>query len=70
MVPAELNDLSPEGKLTSMITGEAESLRLLSSFIRPVTPEEAARRAEPYTSSEGGYLTRETIMNVLLGEFC
>ena len=40
------------------------NLRLLSSFIRPDTVSNQNSAA-----AEGGYLTRETLMRVLLGEF-
>jgi hypothetical protein len=48
---------------------DLELLGYLGSFIRPLPPEEAERRSRLYSGKESGWLTRETIMRVLLGEF-
>lgn len=47
----------------------AEALRALGPFIRPLDPGEAERLRRLYSGEESGWLTRETIMRVLLGEF-
>jgi hypothetical protein len=46
---------------------DLELLSVLGPFIRPLPPGEAERIRRTYT--ESGYLTRETIVRVLLGEF-
>lgn len=56
----------PQERLTGLTPEEAGGLRALSSFVRAVTPEEAERRARPYTMSEGGHLTRDQIILTLL----
>lgn len=44
-----------------------DPLAALGPFIRPLSPEEAERRARPYR--EAGTLDRQTIMRAILGEF-
>lgn len=69
---------SIEAPLPTMLPSEVkraeeldwENLRLLSSFVKPLSAEERAEREQAYQSGrEGGYLTQEMIMRVLLGEF-
>jgi hypothetical protein len=48
---------------------DIEALRAFGGFIRPLSPEEAEKRRQAYAITEGGHLTRETLMRVMLGEF-
>lgn len=43
-----------------------ESLRVLGSFIRPLPPGEAERIRRTYSGEESGWLTRESVILMML----